>query len=384
MKGIFQKLTNMEEYTNVIAATSRGKREQLLYGLTGSAKTFVQAAIADALQVSCIIVAAHTAQAEQTFADLQAFLPGDRVLYFPVQDIMPYAVDARSQEITARRLAVLERLNRGTMSVVVAPVEALLPKLAPSNDFTERSIILQAGGQIKRDALLAALVEYGYERADQVEGWGQFAARGGIVDIFPLNRECPIRMELFGDDIDSLREFTIADQRSKENLESILVLPAKEIAPHSLYSTLFDYAPADTLIFFEEPARIRETVGQYQKEHKDIKQLIVPWERILSTARARRVNYVALLPQNVADAQIQQIAGFTAKTLPSFHKQIPLLVEELKGWQERGFQVLISTTTEERGKAVQDMLLEQGMVSRLYGRKPREPAATGIHIFPAL
>ncbi|MEM5768654.1 MAG: hypothetical protein AAGU23_08320, partial [Bacillota bacterium] len=89
MKGIFQKLTNMEEYTNVIAATSRGKREQLLYGLTGSAKTFVQAAIADALQMSCIIVAAHTVQAEQTFADLQAFLPGDRVLYFPVQDIMP-------------------------------------------------------------------------------------------------------------------------------------------------------------------------------------------------------------------------------------------------------------------------------------------------------
>lgn len=383
MNGIFQRLTTTEEYSNVIAATSRGKREQLLYGLTGSYKSFVQAAIVDDLQVSCIIVSAHAVQAEQTFADMQAFLPGDQVLYFPVQDIMPYAVDARSQEITARRLAVLERLSRGTASVVITPVEALLSKLAPCNEFTERSIYLQVGERIKRDALLAALVEYGYERVDQIEGLGQFAARGGILDIFPLNRECPIRMELFGDDIDSLREFSIADQRSKESLESILVLPAKEIPPHSLYSTLFDYAPEDTLIFFEEPARIRETVMQYQKEHKDVKQLIVPWERILSTARARRVNYVALLPQNVADAQIQQTVGFTAKTLPSFHKQIPLLVEELKGWRERGFQVLISTTTEERGQAVRDMLLEQGMASQVYGRKPCELASTGIHIFPA-
>lgn len=383
MKGIFQRLAENQEYNNVIEAVRNGSRELLLYGLTGVYKTFIQAATAKDLQISCVIVTQHATQAEQTFADLQAFLPGDRAFYFPVQDIMPYAVDARSQEITARRLAVLERLSTGKVSVVVAPVEALLAKLVPCNEFAERSISLQTGRQINRDALLTLLVDYGYERADQVEGPGQFAVRGGIVDIFPLNRELPVRMELFGDDIDSLREFAVTDQRSKENLESIVVLPAKEIPPSKRYSTLFDYTPVGALIYMEEPARLRETVIHFHKEHKEIKQLIVPWERILSTARARNINYVNLLPQKVAEAQIQKTIGFTAKSIPSFHKQIPLLAEELKHWREQNFQILISATTLERAKAIQDLLLEQGLVSLIYARKPKELTATGIHIFPA-
>lgn len=383
MEGIFQKLMNSSEYNNVIEALRKGKREQLLYGLTGSCKTFIQAAIAEALQINCIIVTHQAAQAEQTFADLQAFLPGDRVFYFPAQDIMPYAVDARSQEIIARRLAVLERLNSGKISVVVAPVEALLSKLMPCNEFAERSIQLQIGGQVNRDALLKMLVDYGYERVDQVEGTGQFAARGGILDIFPLNREHPVRMELFGDDIDSLREFTVANQRSNESLESIVILPAKESLPSKLYSTLFDYTSSDTLIYLEEPARLRETVVQFHKEHTEVKRLIVPWDRILDTARARRVHYVTLLPQNVAGAQIDEITGFTAKTIASFHKQIPLLIEELRHWNEQEFQVLISTTTIERAKAMQDLLLEQGLVSQVWTRKPKDLSSAGIHIFPA-
>jgi transcription-repair coupling factor (superfamily II helicase) len=383
MEDIFQRLATDQEYQNVIEALHKGKREQLFYGLAGAYKTFIQAATIEELQISCIIITQHIAQAEQTFADLQAFLPGDRVFYFPVQDIMPYVVDARSQEITARRLAVLERLSAGKISVVVAPVEALLPKLAPCNEFAERSICLQVGQQINRDALLTMLVDYGYERVDKVEGSGQFAARGGILDVFPLNREFPVRIELFGDDIDSLREFIAADQRSKDNLKGIVILPAKEIPPSKLYSTLFDYSPANTIIYMEEPARLRETVMQYHKEHREMKQLIVPWDRILSTGRARRINYVTLLPQKIAGAELQGIIGFAAKTIPSFQKQIPLLIEELQRWQEQRFQIIISTTTVERARAVQDMLLEQGLVSQVHARKPKELAATGIHIFPA-
>lgn len=383
MRGIFQTLETNQEYKNLIAALRQGKQKQLLYGLTGSYKTFIQAATTEALQVSCVIVTQQAAQAEQIFADLQAFLPGDRLFYFPEQDIMPYAVDARSQEITARRLAVLERLNSGKLSVVVVPVEALLAKLAPHNEYAERSICIQVGQQVNRDTLLKRLVEYGYERVDQVEGAGQFAARGGILDIFPLNREYPVRMELFGDDIDSLREFAIVDQRSKENLESIVVLPAKEIQPNNFYSTFFDYTPADTLIYMEEPARLRETIVRYHKDHKEMKHFLVPWERILDSANERCVTYVALLPQNVSGAEKQEVSGFTGKTIPSFHKQIPLLLEELRRWQEQKFQVIISTTTEERAKALQDMLQEYGLASQTYAHRPKELAATGIHIFPA-
>lgn len=383
MEGIFHKLPASQEYNKVLQALRKGIREQLLYGLSGTQKTFIQAGLAEELQRSCIIVTQHTAQAEQTFADLQAFFPGDRVLYFPTQDIMPYMVDARSQEITARRLAVLERLSMGEVSVVVAPVEALLPKLAPCKKFSERSIRLQVGQSVNRDELLALLVDYGFERADQVEGPGQFAARGGIIDIFPLNREDPVRIELFGDDIDSLREFGVADQRSKRNFDHVIILPAKEMTPGKLYSTLFDYTPANAIVFLEEPARLREIVSQYHKEHREIKQLIVPWDRILDTARARCVNYTALLPQSIAGAQVQEIVGFTAKTIPFFHKQIPLLIDELRRWREQEYQVLISTTTADRAKAVRDLLFEHGLTSHVYKSRPRELAETDIHIFPA-
>jgi transcription-repair coupling factor (superfamily II helicase) len=383
MEGIFQALTANQEYNSVMAAWRRGIREQLLYGLTGSQKTFIEAAMFESLATSCIIVTHHQTQAEQTFADLQAFLPGDKIFYFPVQDIMPYTVDARSQEVTARRLAVLEQLNSGKPCVVVAPVEALLARLAPRNEFSRRSIQLHVGQKVDREGILTMLVGYGYERVDQVEGPGQLAARGGIIDIFALNREHPIRLELFGDEIDSLRGFSVLDQRSKENLKEVTVFPAKELPPSDLYSTLFDYTTPDTIIFMEEPTRIRETVSQYIKEHREWKLLVVPWERLIQTARARRITYMTLLPQKIADTEPHLISGFTAKTIPAFHKQIPLLVEELRRWKERGFYILISATTPERVKGIQETLRNEGLESLVYSHKPKDLAVPGLHIFPA-
>lgn len=383
MEGIFQLLGEDQEFNKIIQAWRRGVREQLLYGLTGSHKTFIEASMIGELGTSAIIVTQQPAQAEQTFADLQAFLPGDQVFYFPIQDIMPYVVDARSQEVTARRLAVLEQLNSGKQCVIVAPIEALLSKLAPRDEFAKRSIHLRTGERVNREALLAVLVDYGYERVDQVDGPGQLAVRGGIVDICPLNREDPVRLELFGDQIDTIRSFTLADQRSKHNLSEVTILPAKELPSSEVYSTIFDYAAPESLVCVEEPARLRETVLKYHKEHREWKKLLIPWDRLLDTARARRVAYMALLPQKIMGAQVSQLTGFTVKTIPTFYKQIALLVDELKRWQEQGFQIVISATTPERAKAVQDTLREVGFTSTVYSSKPKNLEFIGIHIFTA-
>jgi len=383
MEGIFQLLAEDQEFKQVLQAWHDGAREQLLYGLTGSHKTFIEAAMIRELGTSAIIVTQQPAQAEQTFADMQAFLSGDQVFYFPFQDIMPYVVDARSQEVTARRLAVLERLNSGKPCVIVTPIEALLSKLAPREEFSKRSIHLQMGQQLNREALFTLLVDYGYERVDQVGGSGQFGVRGGIIDICPLNREDPVRLELFGDEIDSMRSFSLVDQRSKDNLSDVTILPARELPPSELYSTLFDYAMPETIVCMEEPARLREAVASYHKEHSEWKKLLIPWNRLLDTARARRAAYITLLPQKVLGTEVAQLTGFTVKTIPTFNKQVALLMDELKRWQDQKFQILISATTTERAQAVQDTLREEGFTSRVYKNKPQSFEYTGIHVFPA-
>ena len=181
-----------------------------------------------------MVVAVPTvADAERLAADLGAYLPADSVELFPAWETLPFERVSPSIETMGRRLRTLWRLRSGdeSLSVVVAPARALVQRLGPHVEDVE-PVIIRSGEQIDSHRLVEDLVRAGYRREYQVEHRGELAVRGSIIDIFPATADAPVRIDLWGDDVERLCEFSVADQRATVDLEEIAVFPARELLPN--------------------------------------------------------------------------------------------------------------------------------------------------------
>ena len=180
---------------------------------------------------------------------LDAYSFFDRnVLYYPAKDVLFYSADIHGHTILRQRMEVVKGIVEGTVSTVVVSIDALLNRIVPLQEMKENIVTFTVGEALDLDRVKKTLVSLGYERNDWVDGVGQFAIRGGILDIFPMSSECPFRVELWGEDIDSIRSFDVESQRSIENMETLSVYPAAE------------------MILKED--RIRAGLKKIDKEHK--------------------------------------------------------------------------------------------------------------------
>ena len=170
--------------------------------------------------------------AGQLADDLAQFLPPGEVVHFPGWETLPFERVSPSVETMGQRLDILWRLRDPARcpTVIVAGVRALLQKLGPGATGVE-PIIVRPGTEIDPDALGRQLVEFGYRREELVEHRGEFARRGAIVDVFPSTADAPIRIDLWGDEVDRLTRFGVNDQRSTDDLDEVIVFPARELMP---------------------------------------------------------------------------------------------------------------------------------------------------------
>ena len=181
-----------------------------------------------------ILLAVPTAaEAERIAGDLAAMLGEGEVELFPAWETLPFERVSPALETMGRRLRVMWRLREGgavAPAVVVAPVRALVQRLGPHVEDVE-PIRFHRGLVVDRDELLEQLVAAGYRREYQVEARGEVAVRGSIIDVFPSTSDHPLRIDLWGDEVDRLSEFSVADQRSTEELVDAVVFPARELLP---------------------------------------------------------------------------------------------------------------------------------------------------------
>ena len=180
-----------------------------------------------------IVVAVPTvAEAERLAGDLNAFLPQDAVELFPSWETLPFERVSPSIETMGRRLRVMGRLRCGddTLQVVVAPARALAQRLGPGVEDTE-PVRIAPGERLDQQELVERLVLSGYRREYQVEHRGEVAVRGSIIDVFPSTADRPVRIDLWGDEVDRLAEFSVADQRSGADLTHVELYPARELLP---------------------------------------------------------------------------------------------------------------------------------------------------------
>jgi transcription-repair coupling factor (superfamily II helicase) len=216
----------------VLLAASAGHGDPV--AVPEAARPIFTAALATTTARRPVLLAVPTAnEAERVAHDLVRFLGADAVELFPAWETLPFERVSPASETMGRRLRVMWRLRAGgehLPAVVVAPVRALVQRLGPHAEDVE-PIIVRRGDQVDRDELVTHLVAAGYRREYQVEARGEVAVRGSIVDVYPVTADHPVRIDLWGDEVDRLTLFSVADQRSTDDVSEVHVFPARELLP---------------------------------------------------------------------------------------------------------------------------------------------------------
>ena len=221
-----QLFLQTEEYKKLAGALS-GKGACALFGLPAAGRALVYAALARALGRTLCIVTPGEAEATRFAADLNTL--GVAAAVFPARDYLLRPIESAGREYEYRRLAVLGDLAGGRLQAVCVPSEGLTQYTVPPEDFRANTRTLRPGDAIEREDLIALLLGAGYVRRDRVDGPGQFSIRGEILDLYAPDMKAPVRVEFWGDEIDTMHTFDLATQRRDDAVEKIYVSPAREV-----------------------------------------------------------------------------------------------------------------------------------------------------------
>lgn len=227
LKGLLAPLKDSKEFGEIINAVKGHRYPIGVFGLSESARSYLINGIYEEIDKPCLILTHNDVEARNLYEDLNLYLTN--VYYFPTKEVVFYNIDAISGDLRWERLKVIREMVRKGKKIIVASIESLSQRYIPFEVFKEYIFKLSVGDTIDLNEFNQRLIECGYERADIVEAKGQFSIRGGIMDIFPPGGSVPYRIELFGDEIDSIRSFNSESQRSIEKVKNIEVSPAKEI-----------------------------------------------------------------------------------------------------------------------------------------------------------
>ncbi len=255
-----------------------------------------------------LVVACPTgASAGQLFDDLTQFMPEGDVAHFPAWETLPFERVSPSVETMGQRLEVLWRLRNPdhTPAIVVAGVRALLQKLGPGATTTE-PIVVRPNAIVDPDELTETLVEFGYRREELVEHRGEFARRGAIVDVYPSTANAPIRIDLWGDEVDRLTRFGVNDQRSTVDLDEVMIFPARELTPTDDVSRRADELIAAEPWGREQWERLAEGL------HFDGMESWLPWlvdeDRLLTDVLPPHAKVVLVEPRRMRDRATELLA----------------------------------------------------------------------------
>ena len=229
MNGLIASAKKIEEYGALLDCV---RNTRLPVGMTGLSHIH-KAHFAAALNADCgrpvLVITADEAQASRLALDMKTL--GCRALLYPARDFVFRSTESQSREYEHRRLGVLDKMLRGEVQAVVCSAEAASQLTLPPEELKNRTLELKVGDEMPLESIVKALLRAGYSRSAQVDGAGQYAVRGGVLDFFTPGEEYPCRLELWGDEIDSMANFDIETQRRTDNIEKIKITPSNEILP---------------------------------------------------------------------------------------------------------------------------------------------------------
>ena len=219
-------LVDLAEYTDMKQDLDQGKGPVQISGVTDSQKVHVMHELSKDNPWRLVVTYDDT-RAKEIFDDFSYFEPNTWL--YPARDLLFYSSDIHGNLLTRQRMQVFKHLLEDEGGVVVTTVDGLMDHLLPLSMIKESCLNIMVGQTLDMEEIKHLLTGMGYERMGQVDGMGQFSVRGGILDVFPLTEEVPVRIELWGDEVDSIRSFDAESQRSIQQMDEVTIYPAAEL-----------------------------------------------------------------------------------------------------------------------------------------------------------
>src|SRR6266545_5655581 len=401
------------------------------------ARALVLAALARWSGRLVVAVTATASDAEALVTDVAAFLDSDRVDCFPAWETLPHERLSPRSETVAKRLALIHRLapardgggqSETGLAVLGVPAKAMMQPLAPGLDRIE-PVRVAKGDQLDLEELLARLVEAGYQRTDMVERRGEVAVRGGLVDLFPPGEDHPVRVEFWGDEVEGIRSFAVASQRSLTELPSVEAYPCREVRLSAternrarqlagevpvagdllarvaegldvegvesllplLYDelpTLPDYLPAGSVLVVVDPKRTVDRAEEVRKQAEEAMQAswgtaaeggtaplegaaYRPLDQVLERSGRARVRLGAL------DAGRPDAVRIEARPIEPYRANVTRIAADARELDGEGYTVLLTTEGSGPAERLVDVLGDEGLTVPLTAELP---ASLGPHV----
>ena len=349
-----------------VSGCMESQKSHLMYGLSGIAPYR-------------LILAEDERRAREIYEDYRFY---DRKVYsYPAKDLLFFQADIHGNLLIRQRMKVIKALLEEKELTVVTSIDGCMDFLESLEKIKEQLIHYESDSTVDIEQLKNQLVALGYERVGQVEMPGQFSVRGGIVDIYCLTEENPWRIELWGDEIDSIRSFDPESQRSLENLEELTIYPAVEhIGDKDMVSFLDYFSEERTIIFLDEPNRLTEKGGAVEEEYrqsrmhreeKGSRNLPENWlcsfEQLQKELNKRNCISVCALEPKQAGWKVREKFYLEVKSISAYNNSFELLVKDLHQYKKQGYRIALLSGSRTRAERLAKDLQEEGLAA-FYGQ----------------
>ena len=419
MNELVKILPNFKKFNSYIEDIKIGINPIMLSGLTDSGKAHFAYASHFYTEKPICIITYNEMQAKKLITDLSFFK--DRIEYFPRREILAYDYLAESREIEEKRISCLNAIYNKKAPIVVTTIEAMMQKIVPKEVLYKNIMDLKVGSAVNLDNIKESLIFLGYERTEVVEARGQFSIRGGIIDI-SLNSKKGIRIELWGDEIDSIRNFDVFSQRSTDKLEKIKIYPATEFVLetsieeivkririnkeyinedietiqngeylskvdkyfNSFYensSTLIDYINNEYKIFIDEIGKVKARSENIIKDNQNLIKSLIEKEKFVPQAlnnldsfiqfseSIKNLQTVYLEKQDIGFVDKKSMHAkrngysFSYREVNFFRSSMDLLFQEVEEARKTSKTIVILAGSKENSKKISKLLVEKNMSS---------------------
>ncbi len=363
IKTVFRPIYEWAEYESIRGILKPGAGAVRISGCVRSQKTHLAMALADGTgKGDVLITVCDEREGRMICREIEAL--GERAVYFPEIDYQFFRVDTKSKEILRSRTQVLadltaEHSDSGRVAVVTTIGALMGPVLAPGM-IAERLTTLKTDDEMEIGQLSDRLTACGYTRVPIVESFGEYAIRGGILDVWPLTEDLPYRLEWWGDVIDTIRSFDAETQRSIEQKEEVKLFPVMDTDIMTWEidqaASLFSYfAPENDLVILDEPARLREQAEAIIQKNAEAEEGL-PAEFLASFAKITKActvfSMITLSSLERQTAGIKSAGSFALEAHPvaGYNRSFEMLTRDLKRLRKGGVRVVLLSPSETRAK----------------------------------
>lgn len=391
MQALIRPLEELAEFEE-LQKTKTGRPGMIqISGCVNSQKTHMMYALSDGCHYK-VIACSSESKAKQIYEEYR-FLDPNTYLY-PAKDLLFYQADLRSRELVKQRMEVIQAVVSGQAMTVVTSFDGFMDALLPKEEIQRRTITVRNDSAVDLSKMEKELAGLGYDREVQIEGPGQFAVRGGILDVYPLTEELPVRIELWGDEVDSIRTFDVGTQRSIENLEEVVIYPASEFPEEGEQRVSFlDYFERErTLLFLDEPVRLLEKGKGVEDEFLEAQKRRLESGYDITDAEAqlyhtdeivRRMNgYSSIgffaLEMRSRGLDVRGSVSLMTKSVNPYNSSFDMLTQDLKRLKRNGYRVVLLSGSRTRARRLAEDLRDYNLSSYYSDEMDREVASGEI------